>query len=105
VRNVLKRSFFLTLIIGDIDIEANVTDSTGIMVKNMTFTVSKNFDNPVTIVTIPYDPATTTYRCTWDKQAFGFYAIQVVAYDINNEELASDEIDVFVINLGLLNAL
>lgn len=95
-QNKLKRAFFTTMIIGKIDIMANVTDTSGDVASIKFFLDEDELKN------ITYDNQTTTYSYTLDKRAIGVYTLKVSACGTNNDIISSKEIDViiFFFNFG-----
>jgi len=97
-KNKMMRSFFFTFIVGEIDIVADVTDWTG---SNNNISGVKFLLDDEEKISFDYNPLNTTYVWFWDERVIGFHTVKVVVCNSENEILADDELDVFIINLNL----
>jgi parallel beta-helix repeat protein len=86
VSNNKVMSFFMTILIGDIDIEVDASDDESGM-NRVEFYIND---------VLKETDATEPYSWTWDERAFGKRIIRVTAYD-NAGNSASDEIKVWKI--------
>jgi len=93
-RNSEILSIAKSIIIGYIEIIAEVDDP-GSGIETVKF-----FADDEMIYSEEYNASNTTYSYLWNEQAIGFYTIKVALYDSSDSEVASDSIEVFILNLG-----
>jgi uncharacterized repeat protein (TIGR01451 family) len=98
VFNKLRQELFMTIVLGEIDIVANISGENTSKVSNVSFYLDDELLGDVL-----YDSDEFVYSFNLNKKLFGFYRIGVKVSDFDGKVLASDEANAFVINLGLLN--
>lgn len=86
-----RREFPLTVVIGSISLEANITNITGV-------TKVAFFLDDIELCNYT-DISETAYSCNLNGRTFGFKTIKVAAY-AGGTELASEELDVIVFIFG-----
>jgi len=92
INRKISLPFQRVIILGGIDITAEAEDDN--FVKKVEFYIDDE--------TEPREIDTNKpYNYTWDERIFGSHKISVKAYD-SIDQVASDEIEVFIINFGLL---
>jgi hypothetical protein len=96
VFNELYRQSLLTVVIGGIDIIATVQDPLISSADTVNF-----FVNGELIKSTDYDTSEANYSFQWNEKTIGRTTIKV-AVNNSEEQIASDEIDVFMICFGLL---
>jgi len=93
-RNSELFSIARSIIIGYIEIIAEVDDP-GSVVKTVKFLVDDDI-----VYSEEYNASNTAYSYLWNEQTIGVYTIKVALYDSGDSEVASDTVDVFILNLG-----
>ena len=83
-------SFFTPVIIGEISVEAYVTNE-GYDIERVEFFI----DNELKSTDYEYP-----YEYLWDEKTIGQRTLKAIAYDIDEKEM-TDEIGVLIFNLGL----
>jgi len=97
VFNELKRESFSTVIIGDIDIIASVIGENTTRISSVNFYI----DNQL-LDSIDFNSSISEYKYVLDGKYIGMFTLKVEA--VNSEEiiLASDSVDCFIFNFGLI---
>jgi len=95
-RNEEKRRSLCSIIIGGIDIEADVICRDTDLVKKVAFLI----DDKV-IHETDYTPSEDHYIYNWNERAIGLYIIGVALLDESGEKIVSDDILSIVINFGI----
>ncbi len=92
INNIEKCSFFIPIIIGDVEISVAVSDPNH-GVACIKFYIDDEEKKSVT------NPTQETYSYMWDEKAFFWKTIKVIATDAGGKQIASDSIDVIMFNL------
>jgi hypothetical protein len=92
VFNKYIRKAFFTVIIGKIDITADVIGPSGDTITKVNFYVRDDL-----MESQDYDPETITYRYTWNKIRFGIHNIRVSALDSEDNVIVEQSMRVIKI--------
>ena len=94
--NNYRRSMLSCFVIGDIDIVANISNPDGVFIKNIGFYLDDEL-----IDCFDYEVDKISYTTSWEDKAIGSRVLSVVVSD-DEDVIASDELDVFMLNFGIL---
>ncbi len=94
IRDIQLKERDNTLVIGNIDVETDITNPDNIGIQKVVFSV----DNKEKYT----DDEGPTYSWSWDEKIFGKHTITVSVYDKKGNLLDSDEIKITILNFDIL---
>ncbi|RLI63657.1 MAG: hypothetical protein DRO67_05375 [Candidatus Asgardarchaeum californiense] len=91
-RSEKKFRLSTTIIIGDMDVETTFATTNESEISSVHFYIGDDLEHTDDVA---------PYTWNWDERVIGFYTISVIMYNQEEEIVAFDEINVFIINLQL----